>query len=164
MTINTEDTSNESENGMVINQSVYGIDVKVGTAVTLTIGKYVEKSYNVSEYVYIGQSLSEAIAALESAGLSYQISGTVSGDDYVNYSITGYTQEVKKNEAVKLKVKKNPSGGTTGNTSSDTTGETNSGETNSSEETDDTGTEASTDAQYTETTVGVTDIFPSKFN
>ena len=164
VTINTEDTSNESENGMVINQSVYGIDVKVGTAVTLTIGKYVEKSYNVSEYVYIGQSLSEAIAALESAGLSYQISGTVSGDDYVNYSITGYTQEVKKNEAVKLKVKKNPSGGTTGNTSSDTTGETNSGETNSSEETDDTGTDASTDAQYTETTVGVTDIFPSKFN
>ena len=164
VTITTEDTANESENGIVINQSIYGIDVKVGTVVTLTIGKYVERSYNVSEYVYIGQSLSEAIATLESAGLSYEISGAVSGDDYANYSITGYTQEVKKNEAVKLKVKKEPSGGTTGNTSGDTTGGTNSGETTSSEETDDTETEVSTDGQSSETTVGFTDIFPSMFD
>lgn len=159
VTITTEDTANESEDGIVINQSIYGIDVKVGTMVTLTVGKYVETSYNVSEYVYIGQSLSEAIAALESAGLSYEISGAVSGDDYANYSITGYTQEVKKNEAVKLKVKKDSSGGTTGTTSGDTTGET-----TSSEETDDTGTEVSTDTQSTETTVGFTDIFGSLFN
>ena len=63
--------------------------------------------------VYIGQPLSEAIAALEGAGLSYEISGAVSGDDYANYSITGYTQEVKKNEPVKLKAKKDITGGTT---------------------------------------------------
>ena len=153
--ITTENTSNESEDGIVLNQSIYGIDVKVGTMVTLTVGKYVETSYKVSDYVYIGQPLSEAIAALEGAGLSYEISGAVSGDDYANYSITGYTQEVKKNEPVKLKAKKDITGDTTGTTSGDTTTGTNNDDTTSKEDTEVTGNDISSDTM----TGGFTDIF-----
>ena len=163
--ITTENTSNELEDGIVLNQSIYGIDVKVGTMVTLTIGKYVETSYKVSDYVYIGQSLSEAIAVLEGAGLSYEISGAVSGDNYDNYSITGYTQEVKKNEPVKLKVKKGTTEGTTGNTSSDTTTETDNDDddTTSTDNTDD--TEVTGSDIYSDTTTrGITNIFNWNLN
>ena len=96
-----------------------------------------------------------AIAALEGAGLSYEISGAVSGDDYANYSITGYTQEVKKNEPVKLKAKKDITGGTTGTTSGDTTTGTNNDDTTSKEDTEVTGNDISSDTM----TGGFTDIF-----
>ncbi|MCQ2968706.1 MAG: Stk1 family PASTA domain-containing Ser/Thr kinase [Clostridium sp.] len=137
--ITTEDRSNELEDGVVLEQSIYGIDVKLGTVVTLTIGKYVEPYYNISDYVYIGQSLSEAIAALESVGLSYEISDDVLLNNYSNYSITGYTQEVKKNQPVKLKIKKNSINNTTGNTPNNNppTDDVTSDETTSTDGTDD---------------------------
>lgn len=139
VSIVNQETNDKSEDGVVLDQSVYGIDVKEGTSVTLTVGTYVETTYNVSDYVYIGQSLPEAIAELEGAGLSYVISGATD-NNYSNYSITGYTQEVKGNEPVKLKVKVNststepteqiepttPTGSANGDEESDRTEEDNS--------------------------------------
>ena len=88
-----------------------------------------------------------------------------SGDNYDNYSITGYTQEVKKNEPVKLKVKKGTTEGTTGNTSSDTTTETDNDDddTTSTENTDD--TEVTGSDIYSDTTTrGITNIFNWNLN
>ena len=105
-----QETDRESENGIVIQQSLQrGNKVGVGTPITLTYGKYVDPTVDVSQYIYIGMNLSDAIAVLDGANISYTISGGSPSQESMNtYTIKGFTENIKKGELVKLQIEKIP--------------------------------------------------------
>lgn len=104
-----QQTDRESENGAVLEQSIEGgSKVSAGTPITLTYGKYVESTIDVTQYISVGMSLSDAISSLNAAGISYSITGgTPQTNDMSLYVVTGFTNKIKKGETVKIQVKKN---------------------------------------------------------
>ncbi len=83
-----QSTDKESENGIVLSQSLEsGTKISAGAKITLTYGKYTPPSdIDVSQYLSVGMSLADATSALNSAGISYSISGAnVSGSDMSFY-------------------------------------------------------------------------------
>ena len=104
-----QQTDRESENGAVLEQSIEdGSKVSAGTPITLTYGKYVESTIDVTQYISVGMSLVDAVNSLNTAGISYSITGgTPQTSDMSLYVVTGFTNKIKKGETVKIQVKKN---------------------------------------------------------
>ena len=104
-----QQTDRESENGAVLEQSIEGgSKVSAGTPITLTYGKYVESTIDVTQYISVGMSLVDAVNSLNTAGISYSITGgTPQTSDMSLYVVTGFTNKIKKDEIVKIQVKKN---------------------------------------------------------
>ena len=101
-------TDRESENGTVLSQSLEsGTKISAGAKITLTYGKYTAPSnIDVSQYLSDGMSLVDAVSSLNSAGISYSISGMNSGDDMSLYTVKGFTNKIKQGETVKIQVEK----------------------------------------------------------
>ena len=101
-------TDRESENGTVLSQSLEsGTKISAGAKITLTYGKYTAPSnIDVSQYLSDGMSLVDAVSSLNSAGISYSISGMNSGDDMSLYTVKGFTKKIKQGETVKIQVEK----------------------------------------------------------
>lgn len=104
-----QSTDKESENGVVLSQSLEsGTKISAGAKITLTYGKYTPPSdIDVSQYLSVGMSLADATSALNSAGISYSISGAnVSGSDMSLYVVKGFTNKIKQGESVKIQLEK----------------------------------------------------------
>lgn len=103
-----QQTDRESENGAVLEQSIEsGAKVSAGTAITLTYGKYVESTIDVTQYISVGMSLVDAVNSLNSAGISYSITGgTPQTNDMNLYIVKGFTNKIKQGETVKIQVEK----------------------------------------------------------
>ena len=104
-----QSTDKESENGIVLSQSLEsGTKISAGAKITLIYGKYTPPSdIDVSQYLSVGMSLADATSALNSAGISYSISGAnVSGSDMSLYVVKGFTNKIKQGESVKIQVEK----------------------------------------------------------
>ena len=102
-------TDNESENGNVLNQSIEsGTKISVGAKITLTYGKYTAPTnIDVSQYLSVGMSLVDAINSLNTAGISYSISGGTPPEKDMNlYTVKGFTNKIKQGETVKIQVEK----------------------------------------------------------
>lgn len=99
-------TDNESENGVVLKQSIKsGTKISEGAEITLTYGKYTE--IDVNKYLSVGMSLVDAINSLNTAGISYSISGgTPPESDMSLYTVKGFTNKIKQGETVKIQVEK----------------------------------------------------------
>ena len=104
-----QQTDRESENGVVLSQSLEsGTKISAGAKITLTYGKYTAPSnIDVTQYLSVGMSLVDAVNSLNSAGISYSISGAASIDDMSPYTVKGFTNKIKKQgETVKIQVEK----------------------------------------------------------
>lgn len=103
-----QQTDRESENGVVLSQSLEsGTKISAGAKITLTYGKYTAPSnIDVTQYLSVGMSLVDAVNSLNSAGISYSISGAASIDDMSPYTVKGFTNKIKKGETVKITVEK----------------------------------------------------------
>ena len=102
-------TDNESENGVVLKQSIKsGSKISEGNEITLTYGKYTAPSnIDISQYLSVGMSLVDAINSLNTAGISYSISGgTPPESDMSLYTVKGFTNKIKQGETVKIQVEK----------------------------------------------------------
>lgn len=102
-------TDRESEEGVVLSQSIEsGTKISVGAKITLTYGKYTApSSIDVSHYLSVGMSLVDAINSLNTAGISYSISGgTPPEKDMKLYTVKGFTNKIKQGETVKIQVEK----------------------------------------------------------
>lgn len=102
-------TDNESEEGVVLSQSIEsGTKISVGAKITLTYGKYTApSSIDVSQYLSVGMSLVDAINSLNTAGISYSISGGTPPEKDMNlYTVKGFTNKIKQGETVKIQVEK----------------------------------------------------------
>ncbi len=102
-------TDNESEEGVVLSQSIEsGTKISVGAKITLTYGKYTApSSIDVSQYLSVGMSLVDAINSLNTAGISYSISGGTPPEKDMNlYTVKVFTNKIKQGETVKIQVEK----------------------------------------------------------
>ena len=120
-------TEDKSQDGMVLKQTIEGgTKVSSGSRITLIYGRYTETSIDVSKYISVGMTLSDAVSSLESAGISYSISGASQDVDMSSYVVKGFNNKIKKGETVKIQVEKissvdnnggnNSNTGNTGNT------------------------------------------------
>lgn len=117
-------TDNESEEGVVLSQSIEsGTKISVGAKITLTYGKYTApSSIDVSQYLSVGMSLVDAINSLNTAGISYSISGGTPPEKDMNlYTVKGFTNKIKQGETVKIQVEKTQVTETTEPSEDDTT-------------------------------------------
>ena len=73
-----------------------------------TYGKYTApSSIDVSQYLSVGMSLVDAINSLNTAGISYSISGGTPPEKDMNlYTVKGFTNKIKQGETVKIQVEK----------------------------------------------------------
>lgn len=101
-------TDIESEEAVVLNQSLEsGTKISAGAKITLIYGKYEAKTIDISEYLSVGMSLKDAINSLNTAGISYSISGgTPPEKDMDLYTVKGFTDKIKQGETVKIQVEK----------------------------------------------------------
>ena len=103
-----QETDRESEEGVVINQSLEnGVKVSEGAKIILTYGKYKDTNINVSDYLRVGMPLGDAINSLDTAGISYSISGGTPPESDMNlYIVKSFTNKIKQGESVKIQVEK----------------------------------------------------------
>ena len=101
-------TDREAEESVVLNQSLEsGTKISAGAKITLIYGKYEAKTIDISEYLSVGMSLKDAINSLNTAGISYSISGgTPPEKDMDLYTVKGFTDKIKQGETVKIQVEK----------------------------------------------------------
>lgn len=100
----------KSQDGMVLKQTIEsGTKVSSGSRITLVYGRYVELSIDVSKYISVGMKLSDAISSLESAGISYSISGASQNTNMDSYIVKGFTNKIRKGETVKIQVERSSS-------------------------------------------------------
>lgn len=103
-------TEDKSQDGMVLKQTIEsGTKVSSGSRITLVYGRYVESSIDVSKYISVGMKLSDAISSLESAGISYSISGASQNTNMDSYIVKGFTNKIRKGETVKIQVERSSS-------------------------------------------------------
>lgn len=103
-------TEDKSQDGMVLKQTIEsGTKVSSGSRITLVYGRYVELSIDVSKYISVGMKLSDAISSLESAGISYSISGASQNTNMDSYIVKGFTNKIRKGETVKIQVERSSS-------------------------------------------------------
>lgn len=106
--IKYEITNDKSQDGIVLDQNISGIEVKEGTPITLTVGKYEEKKIEISSLISKGMSVDEATTILVNNGISYELLGN--GD-----LVESFTTTIKEGEVVKIKTKKSEQENTSGN-------------------------------------------------
>ena len=108
VTLEEQATDRESENGVVINQSIEGgAKISAGATIKLTYGKYTAAEIDISQYISVGMPLVDAINSLNMAGISYSISGgTPPESDMSLYTVKGFNNKIKKGDSVKIQVEK----------------------------------------------------------
>lgn len=102
-------TDRESEDGVVLKQSIKsGAKVSEGIEITLIYGRYTAPTnIDISQYLSVGMALTDAINSLNTAGISYSISGgTPPESDMSLYTVKGFTNKIKQGETVKIQVEK----------------------------------------------------------
>lgn len=107
--IEEQATDRESENGVVLSQTIEsGTKISVGSKIKLTYGKYTAPTnIDVSQYLSVGMALTDAINSLNTAGISYSISGgTPPESDMSLYTVKSFTNKIKQGETVKIQVEK----------------------------------------------------------
>ena len=93
-------THDKSQDGIVLKQSIAPTQIKEGTPITITIGKYEEPTIDVSSYgITEGMQLNDAIKILERNKINYKVIG--SGD-----IVESFTKEIKASGTVEIKAKK----------------------------------------------------------
>lgn len=98
-------TNKKSEEGIILEQPVSGLEVKVGTSITIVVGKFeeIEKDIDVSSLgVKVGQSLFEARARIDARDLEVKVEGPEDDDAIV----VSFTEKVKEGGTVTIKTKK----------------------------------------------------------
>lgn len=104
VSLEEQETDRESENGLVIKQSIEsGIKISAGATIKLTYGKYVDIEIDISNYISLGQNLEDAIHTLDNEGILWSISGGTPSDMSI-YNIKSFTNKIKKGETVKIQV------------------------------------------------------------
>ncbi|NKF05997.1 Stk1 family PASTA domain-containing Ser/Thr kinase [Clostridium gasigenes] len=88
--IKEKDTDRENENGIVLEQSISDKKVEAGTAITISVGKYVKPIVliNLDELGITGKKVSEARSILEGKGLKVVFAN--GGVDEANDIVSGY--------------------------------------------------------------------------
>ena len=117
-------TDRESEEGVVLSQSIEsGTKISVGAKITLTYGRYTAPTnIDISQYLSVGMALKDAINSLNTAGISYSISGgTPPESDMSLYTVKSFTNKIKQGETVKIQVEKTQSNEPTEPSEDDTT-------------------------------------------
>lgn len=100
VTVEEEVTNDKSQDGIVLRQSIAPTQIKEGTPITITVGKYEEPTIDVSSYgLYEGMELSEAMQILDRNKINYKVIG--SGD-----IVESFTKEIKASGTVEIKAKK----------------------------------------------------------
>ena len=121
-------TEDKSQDGMVLKQTIEGgTKVSSGSRITLIYGRYTETSIDVSKYISVGMTLSDAVSSLESAGISYSISGASQDVDMSSYVVKGFNNKIKKGETVKIQVEKKSSVDNNGGNNSNAGNNSNTG-------------------------------------
>ena len=132
-------TEDKSQDGMVLKQTIEGgTKVSSGSRITLIYGRYTETSIDVSKYISVGMTLSDAVSSLESAGISYSISGASQDVDMSSYVVKGFNNKIKKGETVKIQVEKISSVDNNGGNNSNTGNTGNTGNNGNDDKDDDT--------------------------
>lgn len=103
-----QQTDRKNEDGMVMNQTIRpGDEVKDGTEITLTVGKYVEPTTDITQFLSVGMLLSDATGVLDSNNIKYTIEGGAPPASEMNqYKVIGFTESIKDGEIVKIQVEK----------------------------------------------------------
>ncbi|MBM6859042.1 Stk1 family PASTA domain-containing Ser/Thr kinase [Clostridium saudiense] len=103
-----EETDVQDEDGKVLNQSIpRDTEVKEGTSIDLYVGKYVEPTIDITQFLYEEMLLSDAIVALDSNNIKYTVEGgTPPAAETNQYKVIGFTPSIKDGEKVKIQVEK----------------------------------------------------------
>ena len=102
-----QETDRQNEDGKVIDQPVKDIEVKEGTSIDLYVGKYVEPTTDINQFISEGMLLSDAIVVLDSNNIKYSVDGGMPPAAETNqYKVVGFTPSIKDGELVKIQVEK----------------------------------------------------------
>ncbi len=102
-----QETDRQSEDGKVVEQPVKDIEVKEGTTIDLYIGKYVEPTTDITQFISEGMVLSDAIVALDSNNIKYKVEGgTPPAAETNQYKVIAFTPSIKEGEKVKIQIEK----------------------------------------------------------
>lgn len=102
-----QETDRQSEDGKVLEQPVKDIEVKEGTTIELYVGKYVEVTTDITQFISEGMLLSDAIVTLDSNNIKYTVEGGTPPSAETNqYKVVGFTPSIKAGEQVKIQVQK----------------------------------------------------------
>ena len=102
-----QETDRQSENGKVLEQPVKDIEVKEGTTIELYVGKYVEPTTDITQFISEGMLLSDAIVALDSNNIKYTVEGGTPPSAETNqYKVIAFTPSIKDGEQVKIQIQK----------------------------------------------------------
>lgn len=102
-----QETDRQSEDGKVLEQPVKDIEVKEGTTIELYVGKYVEPTTDITQFISEGMLLSDAIVALDSNNIKYTVEGGTPPSAEINqYKVIAFTPSIKDGEQVKIQIQK----------------------------------------------------------
>ena len=102
-----QETDRQSEDGKVLEQPVKDIEVKEGTTIELYVGKYVEPTTDITQFISEGMLLSDAIVALDSNNIKYTVEGGTPPSAETNqYKVITFTSSIKDGEQVKIQIQK----------------------------------------------------------
>lgn len=102
-----QETDRQSEDGKVLEQPVKDIEVKEGTTIELYVGKYVEPTTDITQFISEGMLLSDAIVALDSNNIKYTVEGGTPPSAETNqYKVIAFTPSIKDGEQVKIQIQK----------------------------------------------------------
>ncbi|GAA0085434.1 Stk1 family PASTA domain-containing Ser/Thr kinase [Clostridium sp. CTA-7] len=102
LTVNVdyEVTHDKSKDGIILKQSDSGSKRTEGTPITLTVGKFEEKTIDIASLgIEVGMEVNEAKTILDRNNISYKIIG--SGD-----IVESFTTQIKEGQTVEIKAKK----------------------------------------------------------
>ena len=102
-----QETDRQSEDGKVLEQPVKDIEVKEGTTIELYVGKYVEPTTDITQFISEGMLLSDAIVALDPNNIKYTVEGGTPPSAETNqYKVIAFTPSIKDGEQVKIQIQK----------------------------------------------------------
>lgn len=102
-----QETDRQSEDGKVLEQPVKDIEVKEGTTIELYVGKYVEPTTDITQFISEGMLLSDVIVALDSNNIKYTVEGGTPPSAETNqYKVIAFTPSIKDGEQVKIQIQK----------------------------------------------------------
>ena len=105
--IEEKETNEKDKDGIVLSQSPKNTKVEEGTEITLSVGKYVEPTIDITQIISEGMLLSDAIVALDSNNIKYTVEGgTPPAAETNQYKVIGFTSSIKDGEKVKIQIEK----------------------------------------------------------
>ena len=107
--VNEMETNDKDQDGVVLQQNIVDTQVKEGTNIKLTVGKYKEDTtsnnnsdnIDISSLISEGMPVDEAVSILLENGISYELLGSADND-----IVESFTKTIKKGEPVQITTKK----------------------------------------------------------